>query len=445
MTSALFMIFWVLLFATFALSARAYFLFLLFFVFVGGWDIVAGLPRVFGLVFASNLMSLQICLGSIFLVGSRILVVKEVVSRMARVVRWLVVLLACLFAVNIPAGLTDPSSVFFGLLNFLNIILAFFCAPLVFRKIEDWYRAAEVVAIAVMVNLIPSTLQMVSGRTFMEFYYLTVRSSFDSSVDLPLVAEGIFRIRGFFYSHASFAFALMTAVSFFLAFLLPHARKNAPRLWLIGLGLGAGLIQLYFTFMRGAWLNAGLVISLVLILTSRRKAATAIALGVILGALILLPTTTARFQSLDSYDEGTDATNGRLVLWARLLPFDTGSPILGNGLGSYSRVADTALDGDIIPSHSDYVLMLLECGWFTAVVLLLVFSAVAVQSFGMFRGGGANFYAGLALVGSAILLAQVLQGFFENLMGQSWKFLPALILGVAFYRFRPLPIAGRTR
>jgi hypothetical protein len=442
MTSLVLLFLWLGLFLVFSTNPRHYYSVMLFFVIVGGGDIVTRLPRVFGFVQIGNLVYVQFALLSLLLISRNWIVVKTTIRNAGRSSGALALLFGLVVSINAVRGLEDAVAMAFMLMVYGNVCLAYLIAPIVYSRESDIRSLVTAIACAVLVNVVPSVYQMFTGQTFMSFYYLHTTTDYDLEVQLPAVMEGVYRLRGLFYGHASYAFAMMSAIPILIISLFMQRQADSRNGLLHRLALVAAFVQLYFSFMRGAWFDALFVIVIFYLVIVRKRLLVGLVGVIVLGTLFLMPQTTSRFEDLDYTDVGTDlqrdVTTGRALLWAQLYPAVSDGIVVGNGLGSYEKTAMNALGGQMIPSHSDYLMILLECGWLASVVYFLLLAVAGWRSVLRWRDYSSLLFGLISLVGGTMLLAHLIHGFFENLATPMVKWLPAVLMGIADYN-HPVP------
>lgn len=222
--------------------------------------------------------------------------------------------------------------------------------------------------------------------------------------------EGFNRIYATFTHPNTYAFYLVILL-LTCSTLLMEAKKNWLRIT-YGVLCGAMIVSLIFTYARMPWFSLLIGIGILALIRYRRLLlAGPVILAVV---LIFVPSILGRFEEAFGFSEGQGSMFFRVEMWRYLLPKFYSSPIVGNGLGSFSNYAQTSLGYFYLP-HNDYVRLLVDTG------IIGLISYIA-SLYGLVRGAIRSYLyiedeqlRILGLVLAVVVLVYVFGGLTENL------------------------------
>ena len=407
------------------------------FIFSGGSTASAMSPRILDTVLAVNLYMVLLFVFLISVaIANRVNIFKRARSILGIAGFVVLCIIGATFLINVWPGITEPSSLIPEIVAYSCILLSLILGPDIIRDKSDLFRIGDILVACLVAHAIAAAYQMVTGTTFMTFYYESSQlNTYSLNASLPEVLPGVYRVRGLFDGHAPFSFASTIAIVYIAALL--HARPSIGkfRRQFYVLGFLIGLILVFLTFQRGSWFVVACVLVLSTMAISRHRVRLLVLVGLAAMILVAIPATTARFENVDS-SNSVDLTTGRVVLWVLLMREASGGVLVGNGLGSYMRVAASALGGEMIPSHNDYLQIMIESGWVAAFSVLLFLLVLGLRTLRMSVWGSTNVWHCVTISIALLLLAQTFQSGFENMFGVNWKFLPFLLAGACCYRFQ---------
>jgi O-antigen ligase len=151
-----------------------------------------------------------------------------------------------------------------------------------------------------------------------------------------IVAEGVWRVRGFYGSPNNLALYLGRLLPLAVGILAWGERgyPSSRRRWLYGLAALVSAAALVLTYSRGAWV-VGVPASLLFLAALRGRRAFALAMGLLMliAAVLLMVVGAGRLTSLLDASQGT--TFFRLQLWRSSLAMIRDHPLLGVGLDNF--------------------------------------------------------------------------------------------------------------
>jgi O-antigen ligase len=298
--------------------------------------------------------------------------------------------------------LRNPSSELLEWIRLATVLVAFLWAAWCVRTPQRLRWLVAVVIASAAYPIGSALYHLASGRTH-------DRAGGFKSVD------GTFVHPNYFASYLTIVMVL-AIVAFF------ESRSLAVRAAVLVV-IAGGLVCLFFTYTRTAWIGFAAALLVVTVLQYRRLAVIG-AVAVVVGALAVPAAThraEARFADLSSASPTyqTNSWGWRKEQWRRMVPYGLERPVTGRGFGSYFRdtVAVFGLSNRDFatrptnPSqqrgfgaHNDYVKALVETGVAGLVLWVLVLAGLVSVAIRARSAPGAEPYAS-AMVGVTLALA----------------------------------------
>jgi O-antigen ligase len=223
-------------------------------------------------------------------------------------------------------------------------------------------------------------------------------------------------VSGPFYHPNYFAFYLVVVLAVGIAAMIQmrSLRARIP----VGALIAGATVCLALTYTRAAWLGFGFFVILMALLSYRRVLAVA-GLAVVIAAIAIPSLASSVDERIKQVSQPTsgkdDSWAWRTGEWRRMYPHGLSHPVLGNGFGSYSRVAyaefgaldptySTRIEADKtkrgFAAHNDYLKMLVETGFpgLALWVAMLVGAAVTMARARRIPGLRGYASAGLAAI-----------------------------------------------
>ena len=215
-----------------------------------------------------------------------------------------------------------PSVELHGWLNLASVLVVFCLAAAIIRTRARLDAVVAVVLASAVVPIAVAFVQLATGNT------------------LTRPGSSLASVRGPFPHPNYFAFYLVVVLILAIMVLFES------RLVLVRVGCGAliatGIVCLFLTYTRAAWVGFGLALLGMALLRYRRLILVAL-VGLLLGALIApgaARDAQQRFGDLTSKSEATDQNSWtwRVDQWSAMLPYGFDRPLTGNGWDSYPRL-----------------------------------------------------------------------------------------------------------
>jgi len=196
------------------------------------------------------------------------------------------------------------------------------------------------------------------------------------------------RVTGTFSEPGAYTAALMFFMIFLFQYAMTRTRTRTGRLFLMAT-FGFGLVSIFFSFSRGSWL-AALVVLLIILYLYPKPILTLIALTVPVMMLLAVGPLSNTFGWAVQRLENEQTVESRMVLAHAGKQMFLAKPIFGWGYGSYDlydwrfierldNVAPTRWDLEKGTSHNSYLTILAETG----VVGLLLYVFPVLWWFGL--------------------------------------------------------------
>jgi O-antigen ligase len=298
--------------------------------------------------------------------------------------------------------LRNPSSELLEWIRLATVLVAFLWAAWCVRTPQRLRRLVAVVLASAAYPIASALLHLVSGQTHNR------AGGFDS-------VDGTFVHPNYFASYLTIVMVLAVVA-------LLESRSLAVRTALSVL-LAGGLVCLFFTYTRTAWIAFAAALLVVTVLRYRRLAAVG-AVALVLVALAVPAATQraeSRFADLSSASPTyrTNSWGWRKEQWRSMVPYGLERPATGRGFGSYFRdtVAVFGLSNRDFATrpadptqqlgfgaHNDYVKALVETGVVGLVLWVLVLTGLVSVAARARSAPGAEPYA-TAMVGVTMALA----------------------------------------
>lgn len=189
---------------------------------------------------------------------------------------------------------------------------------------------------------------------------------------------GLNRLNGTFVHPNPFAFYLLIIIA---ACLIRIYNGGSRQNILYKVILAAALIELVFTYTRGAWLGLLLMSGIIFLRIRNRKKIRFL----FAGALCLLPFAaimSTRFTGILSSRMEDSSLATRFHIWTNMFSLSLNSPFIGHGLGTFEVFAEKAI-GWHIEAHNEYLRMLFETGIIGLTAYLLLMVSALVYTYGL--------------------------------------------------------------
>ena len=249
------------------------------------------------------------------------------------------------------------------------------------------------------------------------------------------------RIFGTFAHPNVFAFFLVLAIAFFVGDLYSEQTKRIRQG--VAFGLIGLVVLLALTLTRGAWLGLLIVIATIGLGRYRRALATIAVIIFILGATFPITNRvlTAQFnldvtqlafvRRLTDTQSQDSSYKFRVQLWREMAPKFWERPILGHGLGTFSKLREqqTFFFFQGTEAHNDYLRLAIETGVLGLAAYLTLIGMVCVSLWRVVRrlGNYPDAFQALGLLGFTFAL--LVMSIFDNLLQSTpvmWIFWIAL-------------------
>ena len=240
------------------------------------------------------------------------------------------------------------------------------------------------------------------------FYIVLRKPQFESG--------GFGRFEGTFSQPNPFAIYL-TMLIVMGAALLPYLKPRIRVLMVVF--IAAGVVCLYHTYTRSAWVAAIIGVTAVAII-GRRKVLGAVLFASLVIGLLAVPTISERFADLASVAGGSTVNaNGntsnslewRFSYWGEVLPLADANPVTGIGLKMSSFLTDQAKE-----PHNDFLRAYVETGVVgTLAYIALLLSMMVVARKGL-KHSGPGFDRGIAVGFAGCVIAFVLISVVSNVI-----------------------------
>ncbi|MBI2954663.1 MAG: O-antigen ligase family protein [Chloroflexi bacterium] len=324
--------------------------------------------------------------------------------------------------VNKVSLLGNPISIAYAVFLIVGLVgLPFSTYPA--SVLADWLRAAS---IFVMFNLI---LHLFPTRADVSHVILTIgissilpllMGSYQFATGQGVLAEGFERVYGTFVVPPIFAFYLVLL----LPLLLVLSANARTRFWRVALGLWllVAIVNLVATYTRGAWIGAGLALTILAVLRFRK-----LLLALPIAALVIaiaLPQVADRLSDLgrDRADVSYKEANTwvwRMKYWRdSVLTLESQNVLVGTGLGTISKVL-------YVPAHNDYLRLFVETGSLGLLSYLAALLALGTVALNGWRRVLSHRYRDIVLAFLTVFLAFVAMSFADNIVLNSvlqWYF-----------------------
>ncbi len=352
--------------------------------------------------------------------------------------------LICYLAILVIAALRSGSGRDAAeiLAKYVSPLLLMFLISTMMQKEDDRRTLVLIITIAGLCSLTLSFYHLLSGQQYDHF------------------RQGYYRLVGGYknlHNHALFLLTLNTLLFFWL--------NNTRRAWraLAAAALGAGLICMYYTYVRTA-LTGFAVFTLVYLVLEKRYALVGVAA---LAGVVLLVTNADmqdRFSDLllvtQDVDNKRTLGSGRFGIWtSSMAEFMKQSPadqIFGLGLGGHYEMTDAYANlfrstekSENLDSHNDYLGLLYQLG----PIATLSYIALQVQVFiqGLFVHRSAQsawsrrFGAFMVALCSVTVITNFLSNSYIQRVTVAWLFwgLVGVLFAIAIVERRRLALEGR--
>lgn len=279
-------------------------------------------------------------------------------------------LIYCLFslayAADKPAALTD-------FLRLLSVLAGVNYAVIYYSGKDNLLKLFKLISLAAIFPLFLGLYQLISKKGIPELGFNRLYASF---------------------LHPNVFAQFLVFIFFILLYLLMNdkARTRAKLyLWLL---TALTLLELFFTYTRGAWIALFISVSLYFLINTRPSLKLKFIFFGLIVFLCALPAIQKRFSDIEeSKSYQLSSWQWRLKQWGSTLDSLKEHPIVGNGLGMYEKNFK-------IMAHNDYLRIAYETG-FPGMILY-----VGVQLYLLalsFKGGGRSKIA-LSLIVSVIIM-----------------------------------------
>ncbi len=233
---------------------------------------------------------------------------------------------------------------------------------------------------------------------------------------------------------------------------LKKARVSRYTLFILAvLSLGAMLVALFFSLSRGAWLGVAAGLAVTAIIRSKRAAAFALGLALLvavvalLGQMNIIPdVVSARFSGVSDYigmqdvrgvtvNDANYALVERMAHWQAAWNMFEAHPWLGVGIGNYAVVyplyALPHWDDPLGHAHNYYLNVAAESGIIGLAGYLFLWGAIFWTAWGAVRTTR-GFAQGVAAGAFGVLVALSIHNLFDNLFVHSMQIQVAITLGL---------------
>lgn len=257
----------------------------------------------------------------------------------------------CILTILIPNSIHSGNIELFKYISIVSIyiIVYYLCSKLV--NYDE--LIVKGIIFSAIVPLVVGLYQIIFKKGFTTDFYSEV---------------GLNRAQGTFIHPNSFAFYLLIVIVAIFFYLKTY--KISVSFIILG---AISIIELYFTYTRGAWLGlVVMVVAYVFLSKTSLKLKVVFMIFIFIISIPLIQLTSSRFANVFSSDSEQSSFAWRLKVWKGMVTLFKNKPIFGYGVGSFTTL-NMELFNINLNAHNDYLRLLIETG------LIGVFSFIAIQ------------------------------------------------------------------